>query len=124
MGTKSPVFDFDAGEFVFDSFHRIKTVEGAQAIGQVIEKAVRTARNKFLIYSGKYGCEAQATKRLNLPLSVKKKEIVQDIRDAIIYDYRILKVVNLSAEITEKDMLEVEYLVTTIFGEVKGGLTV
>lgn len=123
MGTKAPVFDFNTGDFVFDKFRRIKTVEGARAVDQVIEKAVRTARNKFLIYSGKYGCEAQATLRLDLPTEVKKKEIAQDIREAVIYDYRILAVYNLAVEL-EGDMITVDYTVDSIFGERKGGLTV
>lgn len=124
MGTKAPVFDFAAGDFSFDKFRRITTAEAGEAVGQVIEKAVRTARNKFLIYSGSYGCEAQATLKLDLPREVKIKEIAQDVKEAIIYDYRILRVYDLKVEIQEGDMLVVDYTVDTIFGKVEGGLSV
>lgn len=120
MGTKTPLFDWNKGEFIVNRYRRIETAEEGEALKMVIEKAVRTARNKYLIYSDKYGNDAFETRKLDLPLEVKEKEIAQDIREAVEYDYRVKGLTGLSVSFTG-DLITVEYEVISIFDKIERG---
>lgn len=69
-------------------------IDGDEAIKQFIYKAIRTPRNRFLIYDDQYGCELDDLIGANATRELLNDEIPRIIKDAIIYDDRIESVSN------------------------------
>jgi hypothetical protein len=92
---RTPVFNWETGEFKVDLQGRIVTVTQTQAVEQIIIKAQQTARGVFLIYANvdnedldhKYGSDAwDILTRPDLPEAVRIDELKRAISEAIIYD--------------------------------------
>lgn len=108
-------FDFEKGEFVIED-GAPKVLEGVEALRVWIEKAIRTARYRFPVYSFSYGCELEDIIGLDLPQVVLESEIPRIIKEALIYDDRISDVSDFKIE-RDKDYLVVEFTVTTFDGQ-------
>lgn len=70
----------------------VGTVDGDDAIKQYVAKAIRTARNRFLIYNDEYGCELEDLIGANVTRELLEDEIPRVITEALIYDDRIASV--------------------------------
>ncbi|MGB9903036.1 MAG: DUF2634 domain-containing protein [Desulfotomaculales bacterium] len=108
---KELAFDFAAGEFIMED-GRPKVVEGVDALKVWIEKAIRTARYRFPIYSFRYGCELEEIIGKDIPRAVLESEIRRVIREALIYDNRISDVRDFKFD-RGGDWLKVEFTVIT-----------
>ncbi|MCQ4363018.1 DUF2634 domain-containing protein [Mycobacterium gordonae] len=67
-------------------------IDGESAIRQFIRKALVTARSTFLIYDDQYGNEIDALIGQNVNNALFDAEIIRMVREALIYDERILSV--------------------------------
>lgn len=87
------------------------TIDGREAILQLVDKAVRTARYRFAIYDYDYGCELEDIIGQYVSTALLESEIPRVIREALIYDERIDNVSNF--EITkDTDKLYVSFFVS------------
>jgi hypothetical protein len=94
------------------------SVDGLEAVKQAIDKALRTARYKNLIYDSDYGSEL-----LSVMLSQGTREMIETsfpklIEEALSGDARILGVSGFSYEYG-KDSVTVRFTAETIFGSVE-----
>jgi hypothetical protein len=69
-------------------------IDGDEAIHQFVAKAVRTTRDRFLIYDDQYGCEIDGLIGADLSQELLQTEVPRLIREALIYDGRITDVTN------------------------------
>jgi Protein of unknown function (DUF2634) len=92
---RSPVFNWQTGEFETDLQNRIITVTEGEAMEQIILKAQQTARGAYLIYANVddpdlnhiYGSDAwEVLREPDLPEAVRIDELKRVIREAIEYD--------------------------------------
>jgi hypothetical protein len=113
-------FDFDRGEFT-GSY-----VDNESAIRQFIRKALVTSRRRHLIYDNGYGSELESIIGLDFTDEMKDSEIPRIIREALIYDERILSVDNIEmAKLPGDDGLYVSFSVVTSDGQtITEGVTV
>jgi phage baseplate assembly protein W len=102
--TKTYEFDFDTGEF------STRLIDEDKALRQFIQKAIRTARYRFLIYNGQYGCELESLLGQDISHELLKSEITRLITEALIYDDRI-QAVNQFIINRESDKLFVSFTV-------------
>ena len=85
-------------------------VDGADAIEQFAKKAIMTARYRFPTYDFAYGCELEDIIGRDVSAALLETEIPRVIREALIYDERILDVTGF--EITrDSDKLFVSFLI-------------
>lgn len=112
---KELAFDFETGDFIYED-GKPKVVEGIEALKVWIEKAIRTARYRFPIYSFDYGCEIEEIIGLDLSRSVLESEVPRVIREALIYDDRIQDVRDFVIE-RGGDWLKVTFTVITTLGD-------
>lgn len=109
--SKTYEFDFDSGDFTGNK------IDNDASIRQFIRKALATPRYRHLIYSFNYGHELEDIIELNLDIDVLNVEIPRMIREALLYDDRIIDVTDF--EITrESDYLYVNFRVITRSGTV------
>ncbi|AZU61082.1 DUF2634 domain-containing protein [Neobacillus mesonae] len=73
-------------------------IDGEAALRQFIEKAIRTARFRFLIYDDDYGCELEELLGEDITQELLEMEIPDIITDALIYDDRINDVTNFAID--------------------------
>ena len=93
---KTPVFDWEAGEFALDAARKVRTSTGAEAVIEVVTKAQQTIRGAYLIYgadpevSGSkghtYGSDVDTVRVSDLPTAAKLSEMERAVKDAIMYD--------------------------------------
>ena len=69
-------------------------IDGENALRQFIRKTLMTARTTFLIYGSDYGNEIDTLIGQNVNNALFDAEIVRMVREALIYDDRILSVGN------------------------------
>lgn len=69
-------------------------IDGEDALRQFIEKTIRTARFRFLIYDDEYGCELEDLIGEDVTAELLDSEIPTVITDALINDDRIVGVTN------------------------------
>ncbi len=101
----------------FDSGRMRGMIDGESALRQFIRKAVATARYRYLIYDGRYGCEADQIIGANVTDELLRAELPRVIREALIYDERISDVSNFAYERNpEDDRLYVTFTVTAADG--------
>jgi len=101
--TQTPVFDWEAGDFATDLQGAVIVVTEAEAVEQIIIKAIQTIRGVFLIYANeddpaldhKYGNDAQDTLRQDMTEAAKISELARNIREALIYDPFIIDVTDI-----------------------------
>jgi len=112
---KELAFDFATGEFILED-GKPKVVEGIEALKVWIEKALRTARYRWPIYTFNYGCELEDIIGLDIPRSVLESEVKRHIREALVYDDRIEDVRDFIIE-RSGDQLKVTFTVVTVLGD-------
>lgn len=93
-GTKTPVFDWNAGDFKVEN-RAVVVVTGTAAVEQVVLKAEATARGVYMIYANledpdlhhKYGSDVpELLTRGDMTEDIRISEIKRAVREAIIYD--------------------------------------
>lgn len=112
---KELAFDFAKGDFIYQD-GTPKVVKGIEALKVWIEKAIRTARYRFPIYSWDYGCELEDIIGHDLPRAVLESEIPRIIRETLIIDNRIDDVRDFGIE-RGGDWLKVTFTVITTLGD-------
>ena len=112
---KELAFDFVAGDFIYED-GKPKILTGIDALKVWIEKAIRTARYRFPIYSFQYGCELEDIIGYDIPRAVLESEVQRVIREALIYDNRISDVRDFIIE-RGGDWLKVSFTVITALGD-------
>ncbi len=95
----------------------IGTVDGREAMKQVIFKILNTERFNYPIYSQNYGIELNDL--YGEPLSFVCAELKDRIIDALIQDDRIESVSDFNFDCPQKGEVVVTFIVNTIFGEVE-----
>lgn len=106
---------------IFDRNRIDKTVDGKEAMKQVIYKILNTERYRYVIYSWNYGIELMDLYGQNPDLVCPILE--QRIKEALIQDDRINDVVNFEFFINKNSIL-VTFTAKTIFGEIDAERTV
>ncbi|NHN31123.1 DUF2634 domain-containing protein [Paenibacillus agricola] len=109
--SKTYSFDFNTGEL------GLSTVDGIDALRQFIAKAIYTARFRFLIYTSQYGCEIDDLIGQDVSTALLQAEIPRVLKEALIYDDRILDVRNFVIRRgtgTEADALYVSFTVDSV----------
>lgn len=91
-------------------------VDGEDAIKQYVAKAIRTARNRFLIYDEDYGSELEELIGESVTRELLEEEIPRVIKEAIIYDDRISSVGKFGISNTG-DKVYVKFTVTLATGQ-------
>lgn len=123
----SPVFDWDAGDFVTDMAGQVATAAGPNAVPAIVAKAERTARGVYAIYADlentelnhKYGSDVFAIiANKGLDEETKVSEIKRAIKEAIEYDPWIAEVYTITVTKLGADLYEAAYSVRTIFNNI------
>jgi hypothetical protein len=127
---KTPVFDWQAGEFATDLQGRVRTATGAPAVEQIILKAQQTVRGDFLVYAADpevpgsrghtYGSDVDNIRISDLPNSAKLSEMERAVQEALIYDPWIKAVRDVSVQRQGTD----EALITATVDHIYGTTTV
>ena len=91
------------------------TVDGMDALKQVIYKVLQTERFAHLIYSWNYGFEAN--RLIGQSAAFLRSEIQRLVTEALLADDRITAVENFKISITGKRQAAVEFTVVSVFGE-------
>ncbi len=94
----------------------IGKVDGIEAVKQFIQKAIETARNRYLIYDDQYGSELEDLIGANVTPELINEEIPRVITEALIYDDRIESVSNFNIQ-HQKDLLYISFTVVLFSGE-------
>lgn len=97
---RTPVFDWEASDFVRDPQGSIVTVTEGAALEQVAIKALNTVRGVYLIYvdvdnedlNHKYGSDVENVQRQPLSEEVRLDEFKRAVVEALIYDPWIISV--------------------------------
>ena len=91
-------------------------IDGIEAIRQFIAKAIRTARDRYLIYDDQYGCDLESLIGANVTRELLEEEIPRVIYEALIYDDRISDVVDFVIT-NEGDKVFVTFTALLVNGE-------
>lgn len=94
-----------------------EVIDGMDAIRQFVKKAVLTARFRFYIYDSEYGCELDDLIGQDVSEELLRAEIPRIVREALIYDERILDVRNFEIW-REGDALYINFTVDTTVGTI------
>ncbi|MBD2867735.1 DUF2634 domain-containing protein [Paenibacillus arenilitoris] len=106
--SKTYSLDFDTGEV------GTRFIDGEEALRQWISKAIQTARYRYLIYNGQYGCELESLLGQDISQELLKSEITRVITEALIYDDRVQDVTGFAIT-RDSDKLYVTF--TVLSGE-------
>lgn len=99
-------------------------IDGEEAVKQFITKAIRTPRNRLLIYDDQYGSELEDLIGANATRELLSDEIPRVITEAIIYDDRIESVSNFTV-IQDGDKTYITFSVGLVSGgTIKNEVTV
>lgn len=90
-------------------------IDGIDAIKQYVHKALITARYRFPIYDGQYGCELENIIGADVTDAYIEAAVPDIIEDALIYDDRIESVSDFNIS-RQGDRLYVSFTVTTVEG--------
>ncbi|MGP9042096.1 DUF2634 domain-containing protein [Cytobacillus kochii] len=126
---RSPVFDWEKGDFALDPGGNVITTTEGPAAMQIILKALQTTRGVFAIYANlededldhKYGSDIPDILRdHSISLSVKEDEIKRAIEEALVYIDWVSSVDNVEFNLKpgEINAVEISCDVVTIFDEV------
>lgn len=91
-------------------------IDGLEAIRQFIAKAIKTARDRFLIYDDQYGCDLESLIGTSVTRELLDEEIPRVITEALIYDDRISDVVDFVIT-NEGDKVFVSFTALLVNGE-------
>ena len=94
-----------------------RTVDGIEAVKQMIYKTLMTDRYRFEIYDWNYGVELDDL--LGKPKEFVKAELPRRIEDALIVDDRVEEVTDFEFTDIDKTTLAVKFTVKTIFGDIE-----
>ena len=103
----APHFDFDSGDFLFDSAGRIIIADGREAFEQWCIKACMTERGTKIAYTDNYGAELEDAIKFNDAGAIQSM-IVKTITETILAHECAEYVKNFSFEI-EGDELKVSF---------------
>jgi len=112
--TKSYYMDFENKRIV-------GTVDGLEAMGQVIDKIINTERSMYQAYSDNYGIEF--IELLGMPVSYVLPELKRCLTEALTWDERIDSVDNFEFEVN-RGQVHVTFTVHTVYGDVDAERTV
>lgn len=102
---KTPIFDYETGQFVTGPGGTIATATGSDAVAIIAEKALRTQLGRYPVYANYeditknhiYGSRVHdVAVRKDLPEAVRISEIERETKEALRYDPRIKEVVSVS----------------------------
>lgn len=94
-----------------------RTVDGIEAVKQMIYKTLMTDRYKFEIYNWNYGIELDDL--IGQPKELVKAELPRRIEEALIIDDRVEEVTDFKFKDIDKTTLSVSFKVKTIFGDIE-----
>jgi len=93
-----------------------KTVDGIEAVKQMVYKTLMTDRYKYEIYNWNYGVEFDDL--IGKSKEFVKAELPRRIEDALIVDDRVEEVTDFEFIDIDKTALEVKFIVKTNIGDV------
>lgn len=100
---------------------KFETVRGytdeKEAMRQAIYKILLTERYQYVMYSWNYGLETMDL--YGMPIAYVVPELERRIRDALLYDTRIMAVTDFEFTYPAKRVVHVSFIAHTIFGEVQ-----
>lgn len=112
---RSPLFNFETGDFVVDGAGRFVMADGHTAWAQWCKKAVLTERFAHLVYSTEYGSELQAAS--NQPTrGAVKSEIERTITETLLVDPRTQAVIDFEFHFIG-DSARVSFTVVPVIGQ-------
>ena len=91
-------------------------IDGLEAMEQAIYKILLTERYQYIMYSWNYGIELADL--FGEPVSYVCPEVERRIREALLWDDRIEDVTNFEFSLPQKGVVQVSFLVHTMFGEI------
>lgn len=112
LPSRTYVLDFASGQVAE------KSMDGIEAIKQSIEKAILTARYRYLIYNSQYGCEIKALLGQDISPQLLQSEITRVITEALKEDDRIQAVEQFQI-VRDSDKLFVTFTVITAEGAIE-----
>ena len=92
-------------------------VDGLEALRQAVDKALRTERFRYMVYTANYGVELED--KLGMPVSLSLPEIKRSIIEALTWDSRIERVDGFEFEV-DGGRVRVFFHVHSIYGELEG----
>ncbi|WP_337102561.1 DUF2634 domain-containing protein [Paenibacillus sp. YIM B09110] len=107
--SRTYLLNFDTGEV------EERLINGVDALRQSIRKAIETARYRYMIYNGQYGCELNDLLGQDISQQLLKSEIKRVISEALLADDRIQSVGQFQIE-RVGDKLFASFAVTTSEG--------
>jgi len=112
LPSRTYMLDFESGQI------KEKIIDGQEAIRQSIQKAVLTARYRYLIYNSQYGCEIETLLGQDISPQLLHSEIIRVITEALKEDDRIQAVEQFQI-VRESDKLFVTFTVITAEGAIE-----
>jgi phage baseplate assembly protein W len=91
-------------------------IDGETAIRQFIQKTIKTARFRYLIYGDEYGCELEELIGQDVTLELLEQEVPRVITEALIYDDRISDVGDFVI-VRTGGTVHISFTVTTVTGQ-------
>jgi hypothetical protein len=123
---KTPVFDWQRGDFATDLTGRVVTATGTPAVEQIVLKAQQTIRGLFLIYAAdpevtdskghSYGSDVDNIRNSDLPTAAKLSELERAVMEAVIYDPWVNDVSDISVTNQGMDEGLITATITHIYG--------
>lgn len=100
---------------------KFETVRGytdeKEAMKQAIYKILLTERYQYVMYSWNYGIETMDL--YGMPIAYVVPELERRIKDALLYDSRIMAVTDFEFTYPAKRLVHVAFIAHTIYGEIK-----
>lgn len=112
LPSRTYMLDFESGQI------KEKIIDGQEAIRQSIQKAVLTARYRYLIYNSQYGCEIETLLGQDISPQLLHSEITRVITEALKEDDRVRAVEQFQIE-RDSDKLFVIFTVITAEGAIE-----
>ncbi|GIO88572.1 hypothetical protein J25TS5_55040 [Paenibacillus faecis] len=112
LPSRTYMLDFESGQI------KEKIIDGQEAIRQSIQKAVLTARYRYLIYNSQYGCEIETLLGQDISPQLLHSEITRVITEALKEDDRVRAVEQFQIE-RDSDKLFVTFTVITAEGAIE-----
>lgn len=106
LPSRTYALNFDTGEI------EERRIDGEEALRQFIRKAIATARYRFMIYDGQYGCELESLLGQDISQELLKLEITRVVKEALLYDERIQEITHFQIR-RESDKLFISFHVVS-----------
>jgi hypothetical protein len=110
-------WDFANNDFIMEN-GRPKIVQENEAIKIWIYKAIKTYRNRHVIYSDAYGCEIESLIGNEMSSEAKKQLFKQYIEECLYVNPYVINIYNFEVNI-DSDQLHANFIVTTPYGEIE-----